>query len=149
MKTIRTAHRLRLALMLALVGALALGSFWVLEVMRKSAEDGMPPIARSEPDYYVENFSFVKMSPTGSARYQISGQRLTHYPLDDSYEIRQPRVHSMSETGQPMTMQRATGPCRRRQQQDPSVRQGRDRSPGLRPDRPVPSGIRISAVPAG
>ena len=105
MKNVRTAHRLRLALMLALVGALALGSFWVLELMRKSTEDGMPHSARSEPDYYVENFSFVKMSPAGSARYQIAGQRLTHYPLDDSYEIRQPRVHSMGEAALPLTMQ--------------------------------------------
>lgn len=105
MKHVRTAHRLRLALILVLVGALALGSFWVLELMRKSTEDGMPQTARSEPDYYVENFSFIKMSPAGTMRYQISGQRLTHYPLDDSYEIRQPRIHSMSEAALPLTMQ--------------------------------------------
>lgn len=104
MKKVRTAHRWRLFLMLALVGALALGSFWVLEVMRKSTEDRMPDIPRSEPDYYVENFSFVKMTPGGSARYKISGQRLTHYPLDDSYEIRQPRVHSLGEARLPLTM---------------------------------------------
>lgn len=104
MKKVRTAHRLRLILILALVGALALGSFWVLELMRKGIEDGMPGSPRSEPDYYVENFSFVKMTPTGSARYKISGQRLTHYPLDDSYEIQQPRVHSMGEARLPMTM---------------------------------------------
>ena len=104
MKNVRTAHRLRLILMLALVGALALGSFWVLEVMRKSTEDGMPGIPRSDPDYYVENFSFVKMTPTGIAGYKISGQRLTHYPLDDSYEVRQPRVHSLGEARLPMTM---------------------------------------------
>ena len=104
MRNLRSAHRWRLTLMLALVGALALGSFWVLEVMRKSTEDRMPGAARSEPDYYLENFSFVKMSPSGSARYKITGQRLTHYPLDDSYEVRQPRVHSQGEALAPTTM---------------------------------------------
>lgn len=105
MKNVRTAHRLRLTLMLVLAGALALGSFWVLELMRKSAEDSLPQAVRSEPDYFVENFSFVKMSPSGSARYQISGQRLTHYPLDNSYEIRQPHIHSQGDARLPLTMQ--------------------------------------------
>jgi lipopolysaccharide export system protein LptC len=104
MKKVRTAHRLRLILMLMLVGALALGSFWVLEVMRKSTEDRMPDIQRSEPDYYVENFSLLKMTPGGSARYRISGQRLTHYPLDDSYAIQQPRVYNLGQARLPMTM---------------------------------------------
>lgn len=105
MKNVRTAHRLRLILMLALVVALALGSFWVLELMHKSTEDRMPDSKRSEPDYYVENFSFVKMSLAGTTRYKISGQRLTHFPLDDSFEIRQPRVHSRGEAALPLTMQ--------------------------------------------
>jgi len=52
---------------------------------------------RTEPDYYVEKFNFVRLAQTGQARYHISGERLVHYPQDDSYEIRRPVMKSLSE----------------------------------------------------
>lgn len=96
MNAARSATRFRLAVILALSAALALGSFWVLEVMRRAVDVANPTTPSSEPDYYVENFNFQRMSKTGEARYNISGKRLTHYPADDSHLIEQPVVHSLS-----------------------------------------------------
>lgn len=96
MNSARTGARFRLVVALALAGALALGSFWVLEVMRRAVDVANPATPNSEPDYYVENFTFVRMSKTGEARYNISGRRLTHYPADDSHLIEQPVVNSFS-----------------------------------------------------
>jgi lipopolysaccharide export system protein LptC len=91
-------------LVVTLLSVLALGSFWVLEVMRRSINDALPAIAKEEPDYYVEKFVYVKMSSLGHARYNIAGTRLTHFPKNDSYEIQQPILDSRSNPQSPMTL---------------------------------------------
>jgi lipopolysaccharide export system protein LptC len=106
----RTVRRFRLVMIMALMITLALGSFWILEVMRRSSSDYVPNLARSEPDFYVEKFSYVKMSRTGAARYHISGERLTHNPLDDSYDIQLPVLNNQSDSnGPPMTVRADRG----------------------------------------
>lgn len=106
----RAGNRYRMLLLLGLGIGLALGSFWLLEVMQKSAINAQPNALNNEPDYYVENFNFVRMSKTGEARYNIAGTRMIHRPLADTYEITLPVVHSLSQTAPPLTMrsQRAT-----------------------------------------
>lgn len=106
----RAGNRYRMLLLLGLGLGLALGSFWLLEVMQKGVTDRMPKALGNEPDYYVEHFNFVRMSKTGEARYNIAGTRMIHRPLDDTYEITLPVVHSLSQTAPPLAMrsQRAT-----------------------------------------
>lgn len=99
----RSANRFRLAVILTLGAALTLGSFWVLEVMRKSIVDSTPDLPRDEPDYYIEKFNFVRMSQTGEAQYNISGLKLTHNPTDDSHFIELPVIKSFSNKSPPMT----------------------------------------------
>jgi lipopolysaccharide export system protein LptC len=103
MNDARAANRFRLGMVVTLGAALALGSFWLLEVMRKQIEDGAPEQARQEPDYYVEKFNFVRMSIDGQAQYNISGKRLEHNPADDSHAIKLPIVNSLSVDRPPMT----------------------------------------------
>lgn len=99
----RTAHRWRL-LIVMLVGVFcAFGSFWLLEAMRQ-AEETQAAGRHNDPDYIVENFSFVRMSETGQPRYVVSGARLTHRPLDDASEIEKPVVQSMTVEHPRMTM---------------------------------------------
>jgi lipopolysaccharide export system protein LptC len=99
-----TAGRVRLAVIMALVAAAALGSFWILEVLRQTKNDERPAIPKGEPDYTVEKFNFVRMSTTGQARYNVSGLMLTHFPNDDSFEIRQPVLHNLTEGQAPTTL---------------------------------------------
>lgn len=101
---LRSSERIRWLLLLALAVSLALGSFWVLKVMRQNLSDSMPSIPRNEPDYYVEKFKFVKMTPTGQVHYALSGARLTHNPQDSSYEIQQPTIMSLSDHQPPITV---------------------------------------------
>lgn len=110
MNNTRAARRFRLTMLLALLIALALGSFWLYEVMRRAADDAEPERVRKEPDFYVENFSYIKMGPSGKAQYHFSGARLTHNPQDDSYDIAQPVVNNLDSAKPPMTIrsQRAT-----------------------------------------
>ena len=96
--------RLRSIITIAVLVMLALGSFWLYEVLRRAAVDVIPTPERSEPDFYVEKFSYVRLSKTGAAHYHFSGARLTHNPQDDSYDIALPVVRNLSNPELPMTM---------------------------------------------
>ncbi len=99
----RTAHRWRLlALMLAAV-FFAFGSFWLVQVMRGEA-DGHRVDVGNDPDYIIDNFSFVRMSETGQPKYVISGERLTHRPSDNTSLIDKPVVQGMSPDRPRMTI---------------------------------------------
>jgi lipopolysaccharide export system protein LptC len=100
----RTAHRgPLLALMLAGVFA-AFGSFWLLQVMQGDQAGGPNVNVGNEPDYIIDNFSFVRMTETGQPRYVISGERLTHHPADNVSEIDKPVVQSMTTQHPRVTM---------------------------------------------
>ncbi|TFW03049.1 LPS export ABC transporter periplasmic protein LptC [Oxalobacteraceae bacterium OM1] len=97
-------RRFRVLVVLAPLIALALGSFWLMEVMRRSTEDIVPTAQRTEPDFYVERFSYVKMSPRGQPQYHFSGARLTHDPIQDTYEIRDPQIRTVDMSHPPTTL---------------------------------------------
>ncbi|ALK95500.1 lipopolysaccharide assembly protein, LptC-like family [Massilia sp. WF1] len=99
----RTAHRWRLlALMLAAL-FFAFGSFWLVQVMR-GGDDVHNVNVGNDPDYIIDNFSFVRMSETGQPRYVISGERLTHRPANNTSVIDKPVVQSLSVDHPHMTM---------------------------------------------
>ncbi len=105
MKYHLTADRFRLWLGVILLATVALGSFWVLEVMRRNDVEGNTrSSARSEPDYYVEKFDFIRLPNNGKANYHIIGDRLTHHPLDDNYLIQQPRINSFDADKTPVNI---------------------------------------------
>lgn len=106
-----SANRFRIGVVLAMAALLALGSFWLLDVLRRDMRQAAPASARTDPDYYVEQFNFVRVARTGQARYHISGARMAHSPQDDSYEITRPVVKSLSPTRPATTVvaERATG----------------------------------------
>jgi lipopolysaccharide export system protein LptC len=105
MRQARPGWRIRLAVLLAVMLALTLGSFWLLEVMRRAMDDAGTNRVRTEPDFYVENFNYVKIGQTGRAQYHFAGTRLTHNPQDDSYDVTRPVLTRVSEDRPPMTMQ--------------------------------------------
>ena len=94
----------RLVMILAPLVVLALGSFWLLEVTRRATSDAIPNRKRTEPDFYVEQFNYVKIAQDGKAQYHFSGAKLTHNPQDDSYDIQHPVIQSVGEAQAPMTM---------------------------------------------
>ncbi len=89
---------------IAVIAALALGSYWLLEVMRKDRDETVSTAPRNQPDYYVDKFNYVRLSKTGQARYSIAGQKLIHHPNNDTYEIQTPVIKSLTEGRPPMTM---------------------------------------------
>lgn len=99
----RTSHRWRLLALMLTAVFFAFGSFWLLQAMQAD-DDASAANAGNEPDYIVENFSFVRMTPTGQPRYVVSGERLAHHPVTDVSEVSKPVVESMAPGRPRMTM---------------------------------------------
>jgi lipopolysaccharide export system protein LptC len=101
MNSSRSALRFRLAVILAITGFLALSSFWLSMVIMRSPSDARIAEQRTEPDYFVFNFNYVKMLINGKPHYHLTGQKLTHYPVDDSYLIDMPLYKNLDESKPP------------------------------------------------
>lgn len=109
MRKPRTAHLWRLSATLVIGVVVALGSFWALQVMRQEGRNLQAEERRNEPDYFIHNFSLVRMASTGRPSYIVSGTQLTHRPIDDSSEIDQPFVRSLSPGKPPLDMHAERG----------------------------------------
>ena len=105
-----TRRRYPALLVLGFGSLLAAVSFWALEVALRGGDEARPKTARTDPDYFVEDFSYTRLAPNGKAQYLITGKKLVHYPADDSSVIERPTVRSFSAKSTPMTLraQRAT-----------------------------------------
>jgi lipopolysaccharide export system protein LptC len=99
----RTAHRWRLVFIMLAGTFLAFGSFWLAQVIEGEGDAMQADLQKNEPDYIVEKFSYVRMTADGKPRYLISGDKLTHRPLDDSADVVKPLVRSVLP-GQPPTV---------------------------------------------
>ena len=106
MNAASVTNRFRLDVVIALCAAMALGSFWLLGVMRKKGEADTIDVPRTAPDYYVDKFTFVKIAKSRNARYNISGDVLTHFPADDSTEIIHPIINNLA-SGRPAMVMRS------------------------------------------
>lgn len=82
----------------------ALGSFWLVQLVNQAGQAAQEDQHRNEPDYIVDRFSFVRMNKQGKPGYIISGDRLTHRPIDDSSDIDKPVVHSLAGDQPPMNI---------------------------------------------
>ncbi len=98
------ALRFRLSMIMLLGLIAALGSFWVLEVMRKQEAARTPQIRRGESDYQVEKFHFVRTAANGQAQYLLSGERMLHHPIDDSVDIISPVARNINPDAAPVTI---------------------------------------------
>lgn len=100
----RTAHRWQLTLIMTVGVFVAVGSFWLVQVVNQAGQQAQEDQHRNEPDYIIDRFSLVRMNKTGQPSYIISGDKLTHHPIDDASDIDKPYVHSLSGDQPPMNI---------------------------------------------
>lgn len=100
----RTAHRWQLTLIMMIGIFVALGSFWLVQVVNQSGDEEQADRFRNEPDYIIDRFSMVRMNKTGQPAYIVSGDKLTHHPTDDSSDVLKPLVHSLSSERAPVNI---------------------------------------------
>lgn len=82
-----------------LMGALALGSWWLVK-NTPLAEDGrVAAPLRHEPDYAMSQFMVQRFTANGAMRVQIEGDMMRHYPDTDTLEVDNPRIRAFGEDG--------------------------------------------------
>jgi lipopolysaccharide export system protein LptC len=86
----------------------AVGSFWLVQVVNQAGQEAEADKFRDEPDYIIDRFSTVRMNKEGKPAYIISGDKLTHRPVDDSSVIDKPFVHGLATDQPPMTIHAQT-----------------------------------------
>jgi lipopolysaccharide export system protein LptC len=97
----RTAHRWQLTLIMVIGVFVAAGSFWLVQLVNQAGGEAQADMFRNEPDYIIDRFSMVRMNKEGQPAYIISGDKLTHHPVDDSSDIAKPIVHALSAAERP------------------------------------------------
>jgi len=104
-------YQRRPALLLLGIGiVLAAGSFWLLEISNRSSGNTTVQSQRTDPDYFVDNFSYAKLDALGRLEYVIDGLKMTHYPVDKRSEIDKPVIRHFAPNQPPTTLraERAT-----------------------------------------
>ncbi len=92
------SDRLALAFPVVVAGLLAGITFWLDNLVRNA-----PPTStagRNDPDFIVESFTATQTGPDGMLRHVLRARRMTHFPLDDSTLLEQPRLTHFTEKRQ-------------------------------------------------
>ena len=100
----RLADQLAIYLPVLLMGALALGSYWLVRnapVVQVSAAD--KPL-NHEVDYFLRQFSVKTFTPQGTLKNELFGGQARHYADTDTIEIDNIRIHNYNEAGRLTTV---------------------------------------------
>ena len=91
--------RLSLYLPIALMGMLALGTYWLVESTPVQREPVVAGAARHEPDYFMKNFSVRTFVESGRVKSEVFGAAARHFPDTETLEIDAVRIRSFDDKG--------------------------------------------------
>ena len=84
---------------LVMMAVLAAGTWWLVR-NAPSVDTPQAQVApRHEPDYQMMHFVVQRFAKDGTLRTQIEGERLRHYPDDDTLEIDQAKIRAIGDDG--------------------------------------------------
>ncbi len=92
--------RLALFLPVALMGVLALGTYWLVRSTPGFSEPRPEQAKRHEPDYFIEQFAVKTFDANGRLKSEVLGAQARHYPDTDTLEIDQVRMRNFNDKGQ-------------------------------------------------
>ena len=98
-----TWDRVSIYLPVVLMGALALGTYWLV---RNSPVFNAPELAkevRHDSDYFMRQFTIKTFDEAGQLKSEISGAEARHYPDTDTLEIDNARIYSVGAEGRVIT----------------------------------------------
>ncbi|MGQ0708911.1 MAG: LPS export ABC transporter periplasmic protein LptC [Rhodoferax sp.] len=95
----RLADRLLLYLPLLFVGALALGSYWLVRTADPVAPPEAAPAPVSGPDYRLFAFVLRAFDAQGRLRSEVVGESALHDPQRRELQLRAPRLRSLGDDG--------------------------------------------------
>ena len=101
-RALRIWDQASIYLPVVLMGALALGTYWLVRNSPVFNAQEAPKAAKHEVDYFMRKFTIKSFGETGQLKSEIYGVEGRHYPDSDTLEIDQPRILSISDTGRPV-----------------------------------------------
>jgi lipopolysaccharide export system protein LptC len=101
-RALRTWDQVSIYLPVVLMGALALGTYWLVRNSPILKGQEAPKTAKHEVDYFMRKFTIKSFGQTGQLKSEIYGVEGRHYPDTDTLEIDQPRILSISDAGRPV-----------------------------------------------
>ena len=102
-RALRVWDRASIYLPVVLMGALALGTYWLVRNSPIFTAQDAPKSAKHEIDYFMRKFTVKSFDETGQLKSEIYGVEGRHYADSDTLEIDQPRMLSISNAGRPVT----------------------------------------------
>lgn len=100
MRLLRQAwDRLAIYLPIALMGVLALGTYWLVRSTPLVETETGEKAVRQDPDYLMEGFSIKTFDTDGRLKSEVRGEQGRHYPHTDILEIEQVRIRSINRRG--------------------------------------------------
>ena len=99
---------LRRHALMAVMIALAVGSFWLLRELEPDFLTGAPT-PRHVPDFYMENFETVTMGPDGQPQRSLAARYMAHFPDTDTHEFERPYMLLYRADGPPWHVQSERG----------------------------------------
>ena len=101
-RALRTWDQVSIYLPLVLMGALALGTYWLVRNSPVFSTQQAAKFAKHDIDYFMRKFTIKSFGETGQLKSEIYGVEGRHYPDSDTLEIDQPRSLSISDAGRPV-----------------------------------------------
>ena len=99
----RTWERATLYLPVALMGLLALGTWWLVRNAPQLQAPQPTVAAAHEPDYFMRDFSVKSFDVNGRLQSEVRGRLAQHFPDTDTLEIEQADIRSTDAQGRVMT----------------------------------------------
>lgn len=91
--------RLSVYLPIAVMAVMALGTYWLVQNTPKPVAAPVALSTRSDPDYYMKDFSVTTFVEAGRLKSEVFGTAARHYPDSDTLEIDRVRIRSFDDQG--------------------------------------------------
>jgi lipopolysaccharide export system protein LptC len=91
--------RVSIYLPVAVMAVMALATYWLVQNTPRPAPPPAERSSRSEPDYYMKDFSVTTFIEAGRLKSEVFGTAARHFPDSDTLEIDRVRIRSFDEQG--------------------------------------------------
>jgi len=91
--------RVTIYLPIILAAALALGTYWLVRNAPRLMEPRPPAAVTHDPDYFMRNFVVKRFFANGELRSELRGKEGRHYPDNDTLEVDDVRMRTVSPQG--------------------------------------------------
>jgi lipopolysaccharide export system protein LptC len=93
----RTWDAMSVYLPIALMGLMAMTSYWLVRNTPESREPELEAAPRHVPDYFMRDFSVRVFGADGKLKSEMLGVEGRHFPDTDTLEIDKPRIRILGE----------------------------------------------------